>query len=360
MAKIEVIMKKFKRYKIIFAALLCFPFLIMSCEDKEEIDETFSRLFMPPEFQSYVNGTTVSFYWTAVGQGLYSVEISRDSLSFATDLQVFEIEGKNRLVLEDLYTNTRYSARVKAVSTDENIEDSNYQELTFATTTENIFYATEDENIGTNSVLLKWVKGKNVSKIVASTKDQEDVVVDLDANDIASGQKLIEGLTYLQDGCPYVFTLYLNDRIRGTETIETKVITIEVDQIPNVDEWHELGTYYFLASPSGSYLQIRNDNTNGYVVADAIKLSREGYDDIIMDSEDTEGITITGYWGPSTSSTFRIGANYRTDGNTGKGSKSVKYSLNIPATGLWKVYMYWAGSGNRANNVPVDIFAGDL
>ena len=352
-------MKKNKLYTGLLY-LLIFSLPLISCEDQEEVVKDYSRLFRPPKIEASVTNTSVSISWTAVGEGIYKMELSRDSLLFINDLQEFDIEGKSSYTLSDLYGQTLYSARIKAVSSNPNVQDSEYQSVVFTTGVENISYTIAEENINANSVLLKWEKGTAVTHIIASTKGRDDIVVNLMESDIQAGQKLIEGLLDLQNGCPYQFTLYLNERIRGIVKISPEVKTIEVDQISNGNEWYELGAYYFSES-SGSYIQIKNDNTNGYVIADAIKLSRDGFDDIIIDSEDSNGnVVITGDWSSSSGSNIRIGANYLHDGNSNKGSKSVKYSFDIPESGLWTVYMYWAKSSNRASNVPVDIFSGNL
>jgi hypothetical protein len=49
------------------------------------------------------------------------------------------------------------------------------------------------------------------------------------------------------------------------------------------------------------------------------------------------------------------GANYLHDNNAGKGQKSVRFDLNVPATGVYKVYLRWTQNGNRASNVPVTV-----
>lgn len=73
--------------------------------------------------------------------------------------------------------------------------------------------------------------------------------------------------------------------------------------------------------------------------------------------------TITGSWTATTAAGEGkyYGANYLTDGNSGKGSKSVRYTPVIPATGGYEVYAMWHGTtgGNRATNVPYTITHAD-
>ncbi len=56
------------------------------------------------------------------------------------------------------------------------------------------------------------------------------------------------------------------------------------------------------------------------------------YEDTI-DNGDTAEVTIEGSWTPSTDRTPFIGSGYITDGNTGKGSKSVTFTFNITQSG---------------------------
>lgn len=69
--------------------------------------------------------------------------------------------------------------------------------------------------------------------------------------------------------------------------------------------------------------------------------------------------TVTGSWTSTTAAGEGryYGTDYLTDGNTGKGTKSVRYTPNIPETGSYEVYAIWHGTtgSNRATNVPYTI-----
>lgn len=342
-------------FKIICTLAIVSVVLLISCENEDDIETatTFSRLFMPPQFSSSVNGTNVTFSWTGVGDGVYSLELSRDSLLFTTDLEVYEIEGATEYTLE-LWGYTDYSARVKAVSKNPDVKDSKYMETFFTVGGEDIFYSTPQEEIGENSVLLKWIQGKTVSQIIGSSPESNDeITINLSAEDIAAGQKLIEGLTNLSQGVPYTFKIFNGEQQRGTITI-SKIVTVKINE--NTDAgWHDLGTYYFLAN-SGSFTRIRND-ASGYVIADAFRFTKGG-SEIIIDNTDSRVSTV-GAWTTSTSAADRIGANYFHDGNTGKGQKSITYTPNIPESGYWTVSLYSPAASNYGVNVPVDIFAGE-
>jgi hypothetical protein len=203
------------KYKIIYVSVFFLALLINSCEKETEVEKIdLSRFFRPVGFLVSVNGTDLSFQWTGTGEGLYALELSKDSLLFTNELREFAIENTDELMVGNLWSQTRYSARVKAVSKNPAVtKDSEWRAITFVTGVENIFYAISNENIGVNSVMLKWNKAKDVSRIVISSAGAADVTVTLTAAEISAGEKLIGGL---KAGTLYTFKIYLGTMLRGT------------------------------------------------------------------------------------------------------------------------------------------------
>jgi len=76
---------------------------------------------------------------------------------------------------------------------------------------------------------------------------------------------------------------------------------------------------------------------------------------IVMDNTDATGVTLTGAWSASTTAQGYVGTNYVHDGNTGKGTKSVRFTPTIPTTGSYDVFLRFTSDTNRATNVPVDV-----
>jgi hypothetical protein len=77
----------------------------------------------------------------------------------------------------------------------------------------------------------------------------------------------------------------------------------------------------------------------------------------------TNGIVLD-QGGPGTTSagTWSVGANaggwngdYWHDQASGKGSKWVQYTPNLPTNGTYEVYLWWVEASNRATNAPVDV-----
>ncbi len=76
---------------------------------------------------------------------------------------------------------------------------------------------------------------------------------------------------------------------------------------------------------------------------------------ITMDNLDSTGVQIAGSWTTSTTMPGHIGPNYLHDGNTGKGTKSVRFTPAVPATTVFKVQAIWNSDSARSNSVPITI-----
>ncbi|RYD23340.1 MAG: FAD-dependent oxidoreductase [Verrucomicrobiaceae bacterium] len=80
-----------------------------------------------------------------------------------------------------------------------------------------------------------------------------------------------------------------------------------------------------------------------------------GVTGIVVDSEDANGVVITGNWPDSTTSPGFVGAGYLHDNGEGRGQKSVRFTPVIPTTGNYRVSLRWTSHANRATNVPITI-----
>jgi prepilin-type N-terminal cleavage/methylation domain-containing protein len=77
---------------------------------------------------------------------------------------------------------------------------------------------------------------------------------------------------------------------------------------------------------------------------------------VIVDDKDGGGsVTITGTWTETTYRTPYHADGYRHDQNAGKGSKSVRFTPNIPIAGEYEVFMWYPSAPVWADNVPVDV-----
>jgi hypothetical protein len=129
----------------------------------------------------------------------------------------------------------------------------------------------------------------------------------------------------------------------------------QTSQQVNGGQWFSLGVFPFQAGTTGSVV-IGTEGTNGFVVADALRFVRLA--EVVVDNSDLTGVTLTGSWSVSSSPGFH-GVNSLHDGNTGKGSKSVRFTPTLTETRNYEVFAWWTSHSNRATEVPIDIvFAG--
>ena len=212
-------MKKQKYNTIIPGILMLFALLFSSCDEDVFESNTPDQLFRPTAFAATIEGNDVDFSWVPIAGASYLLEISKDSLDFNTELQAIELGSVSSYSIEDLWSQTRYSARIKAVSKNPDIKDSEYKQITFITEIENIFYSVATEDIAASWISLKWDNTKDVSLIVVSAAGVPDLSVVLSAEEKAAGQKLIQGLNA---NTSYTFKIYLGEMLRGTVSAKTK------------------------------------------------------------------------------------------------------------------------------------------
>jgi hypothetical protein len=208
------------KYNIIVSTgLLCILFLFqVSCKNDTITIDTPDQLFRPVGLATSINGNVVKFSWVPISGATYSLELSRDSFAFVQDLKVIPLVGVLEYTVEDLLSLTRYSARIKAISIDKSIKDSDYKQILFVTGIENIFYIPSIADIGSNQIMLKWNSLKQVSQIIGSATGVSDVIVLLSAPDIADGKKQIGGLI---KNTSYTFKIYNGTILRGTVVVKT-------------------------------------------------------------------------------------------------------------------------------------------
>ena len=193
--------------------------LLSSCEKEDNKLDFPGKLFRPAKFQSSVNTNEVTFSWVPIKGANYLLEISKDSLLFTNDVQAFTIEGASEFLVENLWSSTLYSARIKSVSIDPEIQDSEYKQLIFVTGTENIFSMIEPGDLGSDHVLLKWDAEKAVSHIVVVNASGNEITLPIATGEMSVGQKNIEGLS---SDSSYTFKIYNFEMLRGTITVTTK------------------------------------------------------------------------------------------------------------------------------------------
>jgi hypothetical protein len=105
-----------------------------------------------------------------------------------------------------------------------------------------------------------------------------------------------------------------------------------------------------LVSPTAGYFDV--------AVTSSSKVTGKNFFDqpkaAVVVTVDNPQATKTGTWTSLASPSGFVGTNYLSDGNTGKGSKSVTYKAALPS-GTYLVYARWVSGSNRASSVPIDV-----
>lgn len=229
---------------------------ISSCEKKVndwEVDPSHQRLFKSLVFgPSRIGATDIEIRYTqTVSADKYIFEFSKDYLEFNEIVKTVEILADTltpfapsttparveyRTVFDELDGMTAYSVRMKGVNS-ETGEESNYSEMHFITSTEQLFGLPE---IYVNRVVLHWPVTDRVTHVVVLDNVTNSLIkqIDLTAQDKANGSLEI---TDLLPGTTYIVAIFNEDVQRGLMRVKTSglagghVITVDPgDDIPTL------------------------------------------------------------------------------------------------------------------------------
>lgn len=193
------------------------PATLSSClEEPEVLYTTPSQLFRPITFSASVNVVDVNFSWAPIKNASYLLELSRDE--FNSDIVSIPIDGRASYQVTDLASQTRYTARIKAVSKETGVKDSEYASVTFTTGTENIFFQPAAADITSTSVLISWEPGKAVTHLAVSSEGETVRTISIPQPAIESGQLLVDQLS---SETSYTFRIFKDSNVRGTITVDT-------------------------------------------------------------------------------------------------------------------------------------------
>ena len=217
-------MKKELNIYIALFVFLATGILNFSCSD-DRADELksieYDRLFSPTKLEALViNRTDARLSWaTNKDVESYTLEVFiDDSLTF-NGTPAMELEGIKTdqlpYYLQGLEGQTRYSVRIKSVSSGET--DSKWTGVSFLTGTEDIFLPFEDGDLKATSVTLRWDPNKTLTEI---TLEPGGIVHKVTPQEIAAGMVTIDGLV---GETAYTATLKNGAKIRGVKKFSTLV-----------------------------------------------------------------------------------------------------------------------------------------
>lgn len=193
--------------------------VVAGCDDNidpviEELD--LARVFSPTELEANIRtNTTIELNWNVKEDvDHYVVEFSEDSLEFNTIIRTVEVSPENVPVQEKFFGDTRYSARVKAVSSTGK-EDSKWSAVTIRTNPENILQSVANEDVAIDGVFLQWPAGEHATRFVFMPGNIE---YNITASDVTNGEATVTGLDYYTN---YTVTMYAGNSQRGKTTFKT-------------------------------------------------------------------------------------------------------------------------------------------
>lgn len=219
---------------LVYSIITLFSFFT-SCEDEVnnwDVDSSHERLFKSLVFEiSNTGSTSVEIKYTkSVSTTKYVFEFSEDSLEFNDIVKTIEIladtvtpfaesttvtKTEYRTTFSELAGTTAYSVRMKSVN-DETGMESNYSELYFETSAEQIF---TDYTVFTNKLELFWTPSDRLTHLIVSDAfGQELQNATLSAEAITNGTTTIEGL---DPGTAYNIKIYNDTKVRGSLNLTT-------------------------------------------------------------------------------------------------------------------------------------------
>ena len=267
-------MKKLNKISIMFGLGLA---VLTSCSDvADEITElVFPRNFAPVDIEARnVGEDKATLQWKASDKATgYVVELfSDDSLTFAGTPSKTMTVTENSTNVTGLVYDTKYSARVKAITNGNESRDSKWNTIFFRTSAQQLMKSFKEENIADRSVTVTWdvdavgsdltdLKAFDADGKVAATKKLSD-------NEVAAGKAVLEGLT---PETQYTIRMYFGEKERGSRTVTTiadlngATIVHPGDDIKTIIEEAEDGTV--IAAYGGEYnLNPLEEGGNGSVV----------------------------------------------------------------------------------------------
>ena len=267
-------MKKINKSYIVLGLALA---ALTSCSDvADEITElVFPRNLSPVDMKARnVGEDKATLSWKASEKATsYIVEVfADDSLTFEGTPQQTQTVTENSSALSGLVYDTKYSARVKAVTDSDASRDSKWSTVFFRTSAQQLMKSFKEENIADRSVIVTWdvdAVGGDLTTLKAIDKDGKVVATkNLSADEVAAGKAVLSGLT---PETQYTIRMYNGDKERGNRVVTTiadlngATIVHPGDDLKTLIEEAAAGTV--IAAYGGEYdLNPLEDGTNGSVV----------------------------------------------------------------------------------------------
>ncbi len=248
----KLIKYKYLHYSVWLGLLMV---TLSACQDEVEpliTEPNLSNVLTPNDLRAFVrNETTIELDWNLRDNAdAYVVEFSEDSLEFSSIIRTVTVLPDSLPLQEPFFGDTRYSARVKAVSDDPSLGESNWATVTIRTQAENIFSSIQDGDIAEGgSVTLRWPANSEVTRLLINPGNIERVVT---AEEDAAGLATVTGLDPLTE---YDVQVFSGNSPRGT-TFFTTLIDPNCANCTEVSSTDDLSATLTTA-PDGQILVLR-------------------------------------------------------------------------------------------------------
>jgi hypothetical protein len=194
-------MKKIIIYIGLFAGLIA-SLVFSGC--KEQIDPVvedleFSRAFSPVGLNAIISNTrTVTLVWSSVkNSDHYLVEIYEGATASGTLVHSAQVPATEENQVTFTYVlpagDTQFSARVKAVSSLQGVEESKWTTSVFRTDPENLFTGFDTYMSAMNACIVQWEPGATATSLLFVSGGAQ-LPFTLSAEDLALGGRQVTGL----------------------------------------------------------------------------------------------------------------------------------------------------------------------
>jgi hypothetical protein len=178
--------------------------LLLFSACKEQIDPVvedlqFSRAFSPIGLEAIIsNTTTVTLFWSPVkNSDHYIVEIYDGATASGTLLNSAEVPATEDNLVTYSYVlpagDTQFSARIKATSSLQGVEESKWSLIAFRTDPENLFHGYDTYMSAMNESIVQWEPGETATSILF-VSGATQIPYTLSAEELALGSKQVTGL----------------------------------------------------------------------------------------------------------------------------------------------------------------------
>ncbi len=203
---------------ILLTGLVALNFV--ACDDNIDpliTDLELSRALTPTRLEARIrNLTTIELTWNLRDDvDHYVVEFSEDSLQFNTIIFTDEVTAEELPYQRTFDGDTRYSARVKAVSA--GVGNSKWAAVTIVTAQENIFLPIQDGDIDATEATVRWPAGSDVTHLLINPGN---ITRNISVGEKAAGMATVTGLT---GDTHYTISLMRETKSRGTLTFTTLI-----------------------------------------------------------------------------------------------------------------------------------------